>query len=205
MDENLQEQLKLQQDRYLKYLNDIYEDAVGYLKSRHLPTAPWIKHETESGSYETRLPYYLEEYSGKKISNVDYCAAELVTLFENLDTVDPSIRESLIIKICQVQTALVINRAESVDNSERAARSRKRSWAVALAKELVTRHDNFPDAWRALRRRAREGGSVLGEYAGHDVELDLDADALSAEDGKIKKESFRTGPFKTAKAELKNL
>lgn len=184
-----------QQSRYIQYLEDIRNDAAGWLESRGLPTTPEVSHD----GYLWRLSAYIEQCC--KNSNItDVHAGEVIVLFSQLDGIDPRLRESHIIKLMMAQTKLAICHERGKVNAQSAGLDRGKPWAKALSAELVEQFDKFPDAWRSLRRRAREH-SILGEYAGYEIELDLDSDTLKADDGmSLKRESFRTGEFRNAKA-----
>lgn len=184
-----------QNRRSMIHLEEYRNDAAGWLESRGLPTTPEVRHD----GYIWRLPYYIGQCC-KGANTTDILAGEVVNLFSGLDGIDPRIRESHIIKLMIAQTKLAICHERGKTNANSARLDRSKPWAKALAAELVDQFDNFSDAWRSLRKRARKH-SILGEYAGYEIELDLENDTLTAEDEmSLKRESFRTGEFRKAKA-----
>ena len=185
--------------------------AVAYLESARLPSTPVLFKSHRSGEWQAEPPEK-EDFGGirslehhfKQLKysrdSLEDLASRIICSADRLEKVPPEKSYEIVMAYTEARTLARVYGLESSTASNNARYSRKKAWAIELAEELVGgEYGNFPEAWRSLRKRAR-GDSVLGEYGGQDVELILDHDELIAEDGtKIKRESFRTGPFKEVK------
>ncbi|MGM0857224.1 MAG: hypothetical protein ACQEW0_09065 [Pseudomonadota bacterium] len=193
--------------------------AKAYLESAGLPSVPVLFKSNHSSKWQVE-PTKRDDFAGmrslelhfKKLGHsrdsLEDLSARIICSASRLEQVPSEKSHEIVMAYTEAITLARVYGIVSRTQRNNASKTKKKLWAIELAKELAEEFDNFPDAWREVVRRGNSHeGRVIGDYDDFEITLDVDDKTLNTGDGTkgIKKEPFRTGYFSPEKSKHRKL
>ena len=185
-------------------VSSIVKDAEKILKAEKLPYTPevyktgrktWSMKQPPEDKFQGRrtLEYHIvTELDDEKHDSIEALAAGIITAANRMENRTGEHKLEQAFKLGHLVTLANVNWRASSKGKKAAESPRRKDWAIALAKELVTDYKNFPEAWESIP----DDGKIYAEFLVWREGDYLQASSASQKrDDSLKKGSFRVGYF----------